>query len=289
MGFLSTFFTPSYLFLFVNLIIGTIYILSRLSTHHPAKPDHAVPLGRTPSSLLHRFRSTDLPFHKFESHPEPDLVHQDHTPGLDSVEVGRSPLPRTPSLLERFRSSNFYQKNFEPEPVVNTAEAAYAPTVSREPPPTLSRTSSLLNQMKSIGFYHPKSNQQTETEPAKGTNSPTLARAPSFLERVRSIKFSAFYKQGELRPDPDADDEDWDRPVDDHATHVPLERMGEQGPKLRMRKTASEKSAEDDEDAEGKGIDAKADDFIQRFRHQLRLQRLDSLKRYMDMLTGAAR
>ncbi|KAI4379539.1 hypothetical protein MLD38_005820 [Melastoma candidum] len=293
MEFLSTFVAPTYLFLFINLIIGTIYVLSRLSPHSPDKPDHAVPLGHTPSSLLHR----DLPFYKpIESHPESDPVQYHPTLGLDLTEVDRPPLSRTPSFLERFRSINFYQNKFEhpeqePEPVVNAAEAANAPTTSHKLPPTLSRTSSLLDQLKSISFGHLKDDQKTETVPVKATNSPTLARAPSFLERMSSIKFSAFYNQGEPGQDTDADDSDEDPPVEEHGTHVPArrirlesERMGEEGPKPRMRKTTSE----NDSHAETEGIDAKADDFIQRFRQQLRLQRLDSIKRYKDMLTSAA-
>ena len=34
------------------------------------------------------------------------------------------------------------------------------------------------------------------------------------------------------------------------------------------------------------GVDEKADDFINRFKQQLKLQRLDSLLRYRDMLRG---
>lgn len=34
------------------------------------------------------------------------------------------------------------------------------------------------------------------------------------------------------------------------------------------------------------GVDARADDFINRFRQQLHLQRLDSLLKYKDMLSG---
>ncbi|KAL8149050.1 hypothetical protein AgCh_006164 [Apium graveolens] len=33
-------------------------------------------------------------------------------------------------------------------------------------------------------------------------------------------------------------------------------------------------------------VDAKADDFINRFKLQLKMQRLDSIKRYKQMLTG---
>lgn len=41
---------------------------------------------------------------------------------------------------------------------------------------------------------------------------------------------------------------------------------------------------------EDEGVDAKADDFINRFKQQLKLQRLDSLLRYKEMLNrGSAK
>ncbi|URE06510.1 Cotton fiber expressed protein [Musa troglodytarum] len=79
---------------------------------------------------------------------------------------------------------------------------------------------------------------------------------------------------------------------------------GEMPPKLpvRIKKSASEKSAfahfEEAEveesgwdavETEGSGggdeVDARADDFINRFRQQLRLQRLESIARYKEMLS----
>ncbi|KAH7651316.1 Pyridoxal phosphate-dependent transferase domain 1-containing protein [Dioscorea alata] len=61
-----------------------------------------------------------------------------------------------------------------------------------------------------------------------------------------------------------------------------------------MRKSSGEKTAvvrraasvrrEEKEEEEEKEVDARADDFINRFRHQLRLQRLESLTQYKDML-----
>jgi Cotton fibre expressed protein len=65
-----------------------------------------------------------------------------------------------------------------------------------------------------------------------------------------------------------------------------------------MKKSASNKSAfshfeeaeipKDHKIEEDGEVDAKADDFINKFRNQLRLQRLDSIIRYKDMLTRGA-
>jgi hypothetical protein len=70
----------------------------------------------------------------------------------------------------------------------------------------------------------------------------------------------------------------------------------------KMKKSASEKfgvssrSTEDDDDVERRrpqtvscgesgDVDAKADDFINKFKQQLKLQRVDSLLRYKEMMT----
>ena len=62
----------------------------------------------------------------------------------------------------------------------------------------------------------------------------------------------------------------------------------------KMKKSVSEKSALDENDVvrrrenassgDDEEVDAKADDFINRFKQQLRLQRLDSLLRYRELL-----
>lgn len=51
----------------------------------------------------------------------------------------------------------------------------------------------------------------------------------------------------------------------------------------RRPATVREKKAKVTEDDEE--VDAKADDFINRFKHQLKLQRLDSIIRYKDIIT----
>lgn len=51
--------------------------------------------------------------------------------------------------------------------------------------------------------------------------------------------------------------------------------------KQRPATTREMSVREREEDAE---VDARADDFINRFKHQLKLQRLDSIIRYKEML-----
>lgn len=64
----------------------------------------------------------------------------------------------------------------------------------------------------------------------------------------------------------------------------------------KIKKSVSDTSALDENDVvprrekaslgDDEEVDAKADDFINRFKQQLRLQRLDSLLRYRELLKG---
>ncbi|XP_061361712.1 pathogen-associated molecular patterns-induced protein A70-like [Gastrolobium bilobum] len=203
---IASWFTPSSLFIIVNLVIGTIAITSRFGA---------------PKREIH----------------EPQLV-------------------RSPSLLERVRSFNFSFNKYEP----THAETEYAPT------------------------------HQPESEnPCPNPDNPQLVRTPSLLQRLRSLSFS----RREQEPESDGPDP----------------KPGRDSGNAEMRKSASERAGsmkcewEEDEEAverrrpatargettslrEDEEVDAKADDFINRFKKQLRLQRVDSLLRYRDMLRG---
>ncbi|XP_004488048.1 uncharacterized protein [Cicer arietinum] len=85
---------------------------------------------------------------------------------------------------------------------------------------------------------------QIDEEPVEPTPNP-LVRAPSLLERLLSISF----------------------------------RRSESVKVEEEKKPESESEADTEE-----GVDAKADDFIKRFKQQLRLERLDSMLRYKDIL-----
>ncbi|KAJ3691978.1 hypothetical protein LUZ60_012328 [Juncus effusus] len=141
-----------------------------------------------------------------------------------------------------------------------------------------------------------------------------LTRAPSIvLDRLRSFDFSRFIS-GEVQVrtetvDPEPVGEPILSHLDDEQEHH-IERtcsdaMPPKGKLVKhMKKSASDKSAFDhfkaeeiprpspelaapaeEEDGE---VDAKADDFINKFKNQLRLQRMDSIMRYKEMLTRGA-
>jgi hypothetical protein len=164
-------------------------------------------------------------------------------------------------------------------------------------------------------FRIPEEDQPTGTGVNSQINPPGLTRAPSILERVKSIKLSSFY-----RSDPDLDQKQNPDPVL-HEEHKHVRSKSESKKPVKkkkkaltkMTKSASEKSgfgfagshAEAPETVESlerrrpdttrverstsfgdgeDGVDAKASDFINKFKQQLKLQRLDSILRYKEML-----
>ncbi|XP_058723261.1 pathogen-associated molecular patterns-induced protein A70-like [Vicia villosa] len=125
--------SPSCIFLFVNLVIGTIFITSRFAAQRKNQPDSLQQVVPT-SSFFDRVASFGLGCCKFkppatsvESQVEPvqnqdldGLNHAITSTELDQVksidtdlcETGtenliQNPLPRAPSLLERLMSGNF--------------------------------------------------------------------------------------------------------------------------------------------------------------------------------------
>ncbi|GKC37972.1 reverse transcriptase domain-containing protein [Tanacetum coccineum] len=149
-----------------------------------------------------------------------------------------------------------------------------------------------------------------------------LPRAPSFLDRVKSFKLTSPFKSDFPSDDTfTSQDEQFDVPSDhdvvedhndasDNSRYNNLSNVSGQSSmnlakrsashltKSRSEKRVVESANDDNEDfdrrrpatvresagAKDECVNAKADDFIQRFKQQLKLQRLDSLQRFRDML-----
>ncbi|KAK3210492.1 hypothetical protein Dsin_015198 [Dipteronia sinensis] len=295
---ITSWFTPTALFLFVNLVIGTIAISSRRKQPHPHQDGQLV----RPPSLIHRVKSINFPLYKF-SQPEPEQdtryfsptepVYDDSNPG-DPYPYPSQQLQRPPSLLDRVKSIDLSLYKFK-FPQSNPEEETHSF------PPT-------------------EPVHDSETEDPYPTQPQQLQRAPSLLERVRSFKLASVYRS--QQPYPEAETEVIDNSV--VAEQVSYPKLGLEPdhnqptrtkseaiktiPKKRefIKKSLSEKSMVIDETEiverrrpettraetaassgdDDEGVDAKADDFIIRFRKQLKLQRLDSLLRYKEILQG---
>ncbi|XP_010545357.1 PREDICTED: uncharacterized protein LOC104817760 [Tarenaya hassleriana] len=301
----ASWFTPTTLFLFLNLMIGTIVITSRFGSvskknHPPVNPSgsghthHHAPLARAPS-LVDRVKSINFHLYKFPS-PETELfaTHLDETGSDPHPDPDPHPLARAPSLLGRVKSINLSYFKFPPYHPEND----YAPTTPPEDDNPFGSTR--LDSTDPAQIKTPENDEHRDVPgPGPELSDPAvpsrLARAPSLLERVKSIKFSPFH-----RSDPTHVDYDPVSPDDDHKSRG---RKPETTSMRKMTKSASEKQAEETaeeverrrpetmrverstsfDDEEG-GVDAKATDFISKFKQQLKLQRLDSFLRYKEML-----
>ncbi|KFK27247.1 hypothetical protein AALP_AA8G357300 [Arabis alpina] len=286
--------------------------LFSMTTHHDVigsdlhvYPDpNPPPLQRAPS-LLDRVKSINMSYFKFPPH---DVTGSDpHSYSHPDPNPNPAPLQRAPSLLDRVKSINKSYLNFHQE---ENDYANHKETTRFETIPTRMDRVDPIDISK---FKIPEEDQPTGT----GFNNPIepsrLNRAPSILERVKSIKLSSFY-----RSDPDEQNPD---PVlhEEHNKHVRSKSESKKPMKKKkksttgkMTKSASEKSgmgltgsheeAESTESVERRrpdttrverstsfgdgedGVDAKASDFINKFKQQLKLQRLDSILRYKEML-----
>lgn len=175
-------------------------------------------------------------------------------------------------------------------------------------------------------FEHPSSEPELHHLPDPdydteySNHPPRIERTPSLLERLKSINLSTIYNRSD-QPDPEVDHRDPSPEVHNHdVKRSKSETSGARSaPAEKMTKSASEKSGkggggdeEEEEEiavvkrrrpatakveksvkesqtasfGEDDGVDAKADDFINRFKQQLKLQRLESLKRFSEMWKG---
>ncbi|KAI3422916.1 DUF4408 domain-containing protein [Psidium guajava] len=279
-AFMEGWFTPSSLFVFLNLMIGTIFLTSRLSSprqhprHHLGPSYDSPPLARAPS-LLDRVKSIDFSLYKF-GHPtgESDPVRYEHSyPEHDFARRAESPpLARAPSLLDRVKSIDFSLYKFNhpagyPEQDPVHVQGSYPEPQSSHPvdPPPLARVPSLVDRLKSFDFdfdfsfykfqapsyAQPQADHDVHSsaqEYADRVEPPPLARAPSLLERVKSIDFSSFYRSSE--PDPDADalhhlGDDSDSEDDNDDSSVPYTDAGRTRQDHQVRRIRSDSKAAD--------------------------------------------
>lgn len=218
------------------------------------------------------------------------MGHYKYDTTFPETEYVQPPLVRTPSLIERVKSFQFgFYNNYEP-----TGAAAETESARPDDPPEC----------------------ENQTDP----NQSQLARTPSLLERLKSMNFSSLYRSDSIKAEREGEVDAPDANPDHDSGNLVTRSKSEthKGSPARvpkkMRKSASEKSwsrrweeeEEEEEEArverrrpettraemtsgegsetaslgEDEAVDAKADDFINRFKQQLRLQRLDSILRY---------
>ncbi|XP_074579159.1 uncharacterized protein LOC141835689 [Curcuma longa] len=248
---LRSWFTPTVLFLLINLVIGTIALTSssrRRSHRRPhddetaGSPHELPPLVRGPSAALerlrslglHRFRSSEIPFDTAALIPESALPQ---------------PLARGPSaLLDRLRSIGLNRFRSGEIPF----DALPIPESDSPPAPT---TDCITVGDDDDNVRNRKSRHYERIRSESGKEEAAGNKLAERMKKSASAS-SAFgrFEEAEIVRRPTA-----------------AASKGGRG----------SAAAEEEQEVE---VDARADDFINRFRQQLHLQRLDSIMRYKEML-----
>ncbi|XP_038899380.1 pathogen-associated molecular patterns-induced protein A70 [Benincasa hispida] len=330
---LNSWFTPTVLFVVLNLVIGIIAIASNLGgpqrphQRHPSDPDHPQYLHRSPS-VLQRLKSMNPYAYRSE---EPATVFE-KPPGTDAhyANYEHPQLVRPPSVLQRFKFSFSVYKpeesfqspppatSFEKSPGIDTHSANYQH-------PQLVRSPSVLQRLKlSFSGYKPEDSFQSpspvtlsEKPPGVDSHYANFEHPQLKVEEVQIRRRKDESKRVEEEEYEDMDggheptmDEVYSKLHGDHFNRTKSDTMptaGEFPTKLprKMKKSASSKSAFSHFEAgeivenrrpatvkEGREkmteiddeVDARADDFINKFKQQLKLQRLESILKYKEMV-----
>ncbi|CAH1451695.1 unnamed protein product [Lactuca virosa] len=313
---MNSWFTPTVLFVFLNLMIGTILFTSNLPNHN--KPEDQKEksqndttqskLARSPS-ILHRIRSFNLYPHRSQqdstpvTHPQPHSHHQQqpeetletaateyvfnhpfpHHQDVQPVSTHTDNLDLNPTRFDTFEqkadadAAQYADLNHTNEIQLANVETHFVfeqnHTVERVTThfdfgsvdgETLLDTDSIENheeekdQFQSIDEVYSSitgghvNRTKSDTLPASGE---LPVKLPAKMKKSASLK-SAF-------------------------SHFEEEKIVEARRPATVRERRSAARATETGDVE---VDARADDFINKFKHQLKLQRLDSIIRRLVLL-----
>lgn len=247
--------TPTVLFVFLNLMIGTIAISSSFSSK--SNDPNQTQIQRSPS-MIHRLKSIN-----FSSFTSPDKSHLEfpHTPEDNnnnsyqpaSIEQNQPFLSRSPSVLHKIKSFNLYNYiSQEPTTVVESQPPSVTVESKQEQEDEEEEdTSPSLEEVYSKLNLNHVARTKSDTEPAAGVIPPKL---PKKMKKSASTKspFSHFQED-----------------------EISVEARRPETVRVQRVTTVEEADEE---------VDAKADDFINRFKHQLKLQRIDSIAKYKEMV-----
>ncbi|KAL8216539.1 hypothetical protein R6Q57_023376 [Mikania cordata] len=274
----TTWFTPTLLFIFLNLMIATILFISNLPTNkkHQKPPNqndfHQSKLAGSPS-ILHRLMSFTLHPHRYQE-PSPVTNHHDQQETLEIAATqyvlnhtfhheheGRSVTDNNnfDFNLTRFDSDAYFNKTSEVR--FDNAQTRFDSDPTRveneslpEKDTDFVETHEEMDKYESLDEVYSKitrgnvNRTKSDTLPASGE---VPVRLSAKMNKSASLK-SAF-------------------------SHFEENKIVE----ARRPASVRERRSPEVDDVE---VDSKADDFINRFKHQLKLQRLDSIIRYKDMV-----
>ncbi|KAI3905855.1 hypothetical protein MKW92_041213 [Papaver armeniacum] len=272
----------------------------------PQQQPQRQPLARAPS-ILDRLKSINLyhykadDFNPFQSNNH-HLEHQEEeTTQLQKLSSNNSKnrdfldhraLDNKKSKVKVVQQHDTQQQQSPRSPAQKQRPTATATPLARAPPPPppLARAPSILERLKSINLYQdfiPNFQKQPVDQFPEHDHDFLDHRA---LEKKKSVTKTPITKNKKKLMSAKSD-------VLGHLGEFDARQEEEE---RRLNLTAKQKKSQSmndhhkkefsDDDEEGRvvdeEVDAKADDFINRFKNQLKLQRLDSIMQYKDLLTG---
>ncbi|XP_062098910.1 pathogen-associated molecular patterns-induced protein A70-like [Humulus lupulus] len=289
---MNSWLTPTVLFLLLNLVIATIFITSTLTSpdqnqnqnnHHQQQRLHPQlvrslsVLKKLKSFNFNTYRAQEPTTHLQKSPAESD----EHFEQPQAQQQQEPHLARSPSMLQRLISINFYH---------HLAPAKSQNQNLGNPEPTTTRFDSEQEQNQHIEWSDSESEEEEETRDqfedevhhdvhsqlktggggggghvarTSSDTKPSNGEAPPKLSRKLKKSASAKSAFGHFKED---------------------DIVGIRRPETVREGKAKEAKAKTEEE-----FDAKADDFITKFKEELKLQRLESVTRYKEMIgRGAA-
>jgi hypothetical protein len=224
---MATWLAPSPLFIFVNLVIGTIAIVTRFNGV-PKKQIHQ-------QLLFQRVKSFNL---RHYNQNQPKSVTQNESDQFESTQSQLVHKPKT-SLLQRVVSFK-----------INKQKTHYVQAESEHP------------WMKPVNLKPVKLKPDLDLGPNPVSDEEKNENKNK--NKVEMLKKSASEKECSMTFE-------WEEEQDE-------EMVERRRPATAMARSETTTCKEDE------GVDSKADDFINMFKKQLRMQRLDSFIRYRNTL-----
>ncbi|KAL3818953.1 hypothetical protein ACJIZ3_004858 [Penstemon smallii] len=259
---MNSFFTPTVLFLLLNVVIGTIAFTSALSNqkpHQQTNPQNQPKIAKSPSALQ-RLKSINFYTNYRSQEPPNSSLHQKPNPDSNTLEQTQ--------ILETHSAHYLFQENLQ-ENLQSQSSYIFEQIHEHSTEQTQTQTRSVLedftptheakleeDELQSMDevYSHLTGGHvirtKSDTVPASGD---IPVKLPAKIRKSASSK-SAF-------------------------GHFVEQDIVEARRPATVREKGSAKVTDGDEE-----VDAKADDFINKFKQQLKLQRLDSIIRYKDMI-----
>ncbi|KAL2926930.1 Uncharacterized protein RDABS01_023101 [Bienertia sinuspersici] len=229
----------------------------------------------------------------FSSQKSTHNHHEQHHQQQFQQQQIQTQLSRSTSVLQRLKSINlnnlytFYsppptthfqhpQPEPEPEPEPKPEETNPQPTAEEDEDdtPSMEEIYNRIKQSNQVSHY---GRQNSDTKPSGGE---VPVKLPQKMKKSASHKsaFNHFQIQKELNNNNNTRNNNNNHNVG--VNRISVGTVEEEEEREKIPATFKEKEEREDE-----GVDAKADDFINRFKKQLRLQRIDSIVRYKEMIS----